>query len=273
MQENLKALESHFAFGENWAQYATLIDEARINEAKTGLLRLITAEELQGRTMLDIGCGSGLHSLAALQLGVGSVLAVDIDPNSVATTRAVLDLHAAGKSHEVRQQSVFDATPETMGQFDIVYSWGVLHHTGAMQEAVLKAATLVKPGGLFAFALYRKTRLCGPWTVLKRWYAGASDGQQAAAQQVYVSLMRLGFLVTGRDFAAYKQNYKTSRGMDFIHDVHDWMGGYPYESVSEAEVDGWARKLGYQPVRRIVRPYSLGLFGSGCDEYVFRRRG
>lgn len=271
MHNDLRSLDSHFAFGENWAHYAKLIDESRISEAKAGLLRLLTTEELQGRSMLDVGCGSGLHSLAALLLGVGNIISVDIDPDSVATTRAVLAHHAPGTAHDVWQRSIFDMTPDKVGRFDIVYSWGVLHHTGAMREAVMNAAALVKSGGLFAFALYRKTRLCGPWTSLKRWYAHASEGQQKAAREVYIQLMRLRFMMTGRDFNAYRQNYKTARGMDYVHDVHDWMGGYPYESVSEADVDGWAREWGYQPVRRNVGPYSLGLFGSGCDEYVYRR--
>lgn len=268
---DLKALDSHFAFGENWAQYAALIDDVRIAEAKAGLLRLIKREELQGRSFLDIGCGSGLHSLAALLLGVGRVQALDLDPNSVATTQAVLGRHMPGAIYDVRQHSVFNLTPTEFGQFDIVYSWGVLHHTGAMQEAVMKAANMVKPGGLFAFALYRKTRLCGVWKFLKRWYARTGAKQQAAARGIYILLMRLRFLLTGRDFDAYLRDYKNARGMDYSHDVHDWMGGYPYESVSEAEVDAWALQLGLQPVRRIVGPYSLGIFGSGCDEYVFRR--
>lgn len=268
---DLKSLDQHFAFGENWAQYAKLIDERRIAEGKAGLSRLLTADELRGRSVLDVGCGSGLHSLAALLLGAGQIRAVDIDPNSVKTTQAVLDRYAAGMAYTVEQRSIFEMRPENMGQFDIVYSWGVLHHTGAMLEAVTSAAALVRPGGYFAFALYRKTRLCGVWTRIKRWYSRATPDQQATARRIYIALFKLRCRLRGQDFEAYRRDYASLRGMNFEHDVHDWIGGYPYESIAEHEVDSLVLPLGFEPVRRVVSPLAFGFFGSGCDEYVFRR--
>src|SRR6185312_67209 len=110
------------------------------------------------------------------------------------------------------------------------------HHTGAMREAVQKAAQLVAPGGLFVFALYRKTRLCRFWRREKRWYAAASPRAQRTARAIYAALFRAGLIATGRSFTRYVANYKSARGMDFEHDVHDWLGGYPYESITPAEV-------------------------------------
>src|SRR5262245_4939044 len=262
-----------FAFGENWASYASLVDDDRLAEAERGLVRLLGPEGLRGRSMIDIGCGSGLHAAAAARLGAARIVAVDIDAKSVSTTQALLARHAPRLAADVRQASVFDLDPATIGVFDVVYSWGVLHHTGAMHEAIRRAARLVAPGGLFAFALYRRTRLCGLWRREKRWYAAASPRAQALARRVYVTALRAGFLATRRDFAAYVANYKQSRGMDFAHDVHDWMGGYPYESITADEVDRMMRELGFAPERSFTRPMSLGLFGSGCDEYVYRRAG
>jgi 2-polyprenyl-6-hydroxyphenyl methylase/3-demethylubiquinone-9 3-methyltransferase len=223
--------------------------------------------------MLDIGCGSGLHAAAAGRLGAARIVAVDLDPRSVETARAVLTRHAPLISAEVRQADIFDLGPETAGQFDVVYSWGVLHHTGAMGEAVRRAAAMVAPGGLFAFALYRRTRLCRLWGYKKRWYAAARPSAQAMARRIYVALLRAKFAVTGRDFAAHVANYKSARGMDFLHDVHDWMGGYPYESITPGEIDNCMRQLGFAHVRSFTQAPSLGLFGSGCDEYVYRRAG
>ena len=93
MAENLLEVESHFSFGENWAQYAEKIDERRIEEAEKSLSSIGGPyESIQGRTFLDIGCGSGLFSLAALRLGCKRLLAVDLDPNSVQTlTRRTLE--------------------------------------------------------------------------------------------------------------------------------------------------------------------------------------
>ena len=110
-----------------------------------------------------------------------------------------------------------------------------------------------------------------PWAYEKRWYAAARPSVQAMARRIYVGLLRARFAVTGRDFATYVANYKGARGMDFLHDVHDWMGGYPYELITPAEVDDRMRKLGFEHVLSLTQPTSLGLFGSGCDEYVYRR--
>jgi 2-polyprenyl-6-hydroxyphenyl methylase/3-demethylubiquinone-9 3-methyltransferase len=260
-----------FAFGDNWASYASLVNEERLVEAERGLVRLLGPDGLRGRTMLDIGCGSGVHAAAAGRLGVARVVALDIDSRSVEATRAVLMRHAPLAAAEVRQADVFDLEPATAGRFDVVYSWGVLHHTGDMGEAVRRAAGVVAPGGLFAFALYRRTRLCGLWAHEKRWYAAARPSAQAMARRIYVGLLRAKFAITGQDFATYVAKYKSARGMDFLHDVHDWMGGYPYESITPAALDDHMRKLGFEHVRSFTQALSLGLFGSGCDEYVYRR--
>ena len=143
---SLKNVSTHFAFGRNWASYADLIDERRIEEAEDGLVRLLGRETLLGKTFLDLGCGSGLHAVAAARLGASHIVAVDIDPAAVATTRRVLPRHAPNASFEVHQLSVFDLTPETYGRLAVVYSWGVLHHTGAMREAIEIAARVVEPG-------------------------------------------------------------------------------------------------------------------------------
>jgi 2-polyprenyl-3-methyl-5-hydroxy-6-metoxy-1,4-benzoquinol methylase len=268
---SLKNLSTHFAFGENWASYADLIDDQRIAEAKVGLVRLLGKETLIGKTFLDLGCGAGLHAVAAARLGASHVVAVDVDPTAVETTRTTLLRHAPGTSFEVRELSVFDLAPETFGKFAVVYSWGVLHHTGAMREAIELATRVVAPGGLFAFALYHRTRMCDLWRWEKRWYSSASSQAQNLARKVYISLLQLRFRLTRGDFHSYVANYKSLRGMDFAHDVHDWMGGYPYESISAPDVEILMQQLGFEHVRSFTTPVTIGLFGSGCDEYVYRR--
>ena len=268
---SLKDVTTHFSFGRNWASYAGIIDDARLAEAERGLVHLFGGEGLAGKSFLDLGCGSGLHAVAAVRLGASRIVAVDIDSVAVDTARTVLRQHAPQISSDVRRLSVFDLEPETFGRFDVVYSWGVLHHTGAMHEALLRAAQMVAPGGRFAFALYHRTRMCGFWRREKRWYAAASPRAQRAARAVYTALLRLRFALTGGDFRAYVANYQRGRGMDFAHDVHDWMGGYPYESISATEVEVLMRRLGFTHVRSFVTPLTIGLFGSGCDEYVYRQ--
>lgn len=264
MSDDLRDLSSHFAFGRNWASYAKLIDTKAISDAKDGLLRLIPAEAAKGVSFLDIGCGSGLHSLAALELGVRSVLATDIDPNSVATTRATLERFAHGKDWKAVVKSVFDFDTADFGRFDIVYSWGVLHHTGDMDGAIRKAAQMVKPGGLFVTALYRRTRLDRFWVAEKKWYTAASPKAQARAQKTYDVAYRAASRLSGK-------LKTTDRGMEHWHDIHDWLGGYPYEAILADEYHTLMAELGFTKERVFARPKMLGLFGSGCDEFVYRR--
>ncbi len=214
--------------------------------------------------------------MAALRLGAQEVIALDIDPDSVATTRAVLDRFAQGQNWHVEHKSVFDLSSDTMGIFDIVYSWGVLHHTGDLQRALRCSADLVSPEGYLIFSLYRRTWMDWFWKREKRWYAHASPQAQSRARNLYVALFKLGLLATGRRFSDYVATYRTNRGMDFYHDVHDWMGGWPYETISSGEVDAVMQGLSFVKERIFARSgrwfgRDSGVFGSGCDEYVYRR--
>lgn len=268
---DLKDISSHFQFGENWRSYAAMVDDARVAEAVSGLQRLVPADRMAGRRFLDIGCGSGLHMLAALRLGAASVTGFDIDPSSVAASRSLLGRFAADLAWTADAVSVFDMDPAQTGTFDVVYSWGVLHHTGDMWKAVERAATLVKPDGLLVIALYRKTRMCGLWTAEKRFYAHAGVGMQRFLRGVYTAAYFLRFLSLARNPWRHIRDYN-ERGMDWHHDVHDWMGGYPYESAAPHEVTEFLAARGY--VAEVVNEHphvGSGLFGTGCDEYVFRR--
>ncbi|HEV2629196.1 MAG TPA: class I SAM-dependent methyltransferase [Pseudolabrys sp.] len=268
--KNLKNVRTHFAFGKNWASYASLIDEPQIEEAARGLLKLVPLEDFKNRSFLDIGCGSGLHALGAARLGVSRILAIDIDPDSVATSDAVLSHHNVAASWQVETTSVFDLDASRQGTFDVVYSWGVLHHTGSMWEAIGKAASMVAPSGLLAIALYRKTRTDTLWKMEKRLYSRMPRLLQGCIRAAYIGAFRFAMVATGRKFREYVANYRSSRGMDFYHDVHDWLGGYPFETASASEVESELSKLGFKPERIFARPITTGIFGSGCDEFVYR---
>lgn len=263
MKHNLKDVDSHFGFGENWRDYSAIIDEDRIAEAQKGILKLLSREQLQGRSFLDIGCGSGIHALAAARLGVREIVGIDIDENSVETTCATLERFGIEIPWRAETRSIFDITPEKFGKFDIVYSWGVLHHTGDMNTAIRNAAALVAKGGLFVFALYRRTRSDRFWIKEKRWYSQASEKNQKIAQQVYNFCYQTARRITGR-------SSKITRGMDYWHDVHDWLGGYPYETISAPEVEKLMNEIGFEKDKVFSHPMTLGIFGSGCDEYVYR---
>jgi 2-polyprenyl-3-methyl-5-hydroxy-6-metoxy-1,4-benzoquinol methylase len=261
---------SHFEFGENWRDYAKLIDETRIVEAVKGLQKLFP-EGIAGKRILDIGCGAGLHALAALKIHAREVIAFDIDENSVATTRSLLTFHMPKENWRADVASVFDLTPDKIGTFDIVYSWGVLHHTGDMWRAIETASRLVAPGGQFAIAIYAKTELAALWRIEKQIYSMAPRFVQTVMRFLYVMAFLSAKAATGVDPIAYVRNYKKNRGMNFSHDAHDWLGGYPYEEATASEVHNRIAAMGFKEVRSFRHPLALGLFGSRCHEFVFAR--
>jgi SAM-dependent methyltransferase len=275
---SLTLVDSHFRFGENWAEFAQSIDATRIDQAERDLARLLGTRDLTGLRFLDIGSGSGLHSLAALRLGASCVTAIDLDPQSVATTRRLLTEFATGMPWTAELRSVFELEPHNFGRFDIVYSWGVLHHTGAMREAIRKAAALVGDGGRLGVALYGRTALCGFWRAEKRLYSRSPKALQSVMRGLYVTAYRLVQWARaarrGRrfDFREYASKYHERRGMNFHNDVHDWLGGYPYESIAPHELRTFLRELGFSETRSFIQPGRRdGLLGAGCDEYVFER--
>src|SRR5205085_4127884 len=115
-------VSTHFRFGQNWADYSKLVDERRIADARVSVESL--CGDLSGKTFLDIGSGSGLFSVSALRLGAREVLALDIDADSVATTRKLLSQEDK-RNWRAEQISVFDLPKRIDETFDVVYSWGV----------------------------------------------------------------------------------------------------------------------------------------------------
>lgn len=269
--DDLKRFETHFAFGQNWADYAETISTPQIEQAELGLNRLLAGDQIEGKTMLDIGCGSGIHSLAALRLGARHVTALDLDPDCVRTTETLIAKHRMSDRCRTAVRSVFDLALTEDGLFDVVYSWGVLHHTGDLRLAIRTAASLVAPSGLFIFAVYRKTPLCTFWKVEKRWYSRAPNSAQRLAQGLYTGVYRTAALAK----RAINPSWRPAsgrRGMDFRHDIHDWLGGYPYESIHPGETDNLMRDLGFTLQLSFLKRTALwGILGSGCDEYCYRR--
>jgi ribosomal protein L11 methylase PrmA len=267
---DLTQADSHYAFGKNWSAYSALIDEGRLAEAVGSVAKL--CGDLSGKRFLDIGCGSGLFSAAALRLGAAPLRAIDIDSDSVETTRQTLTRFFPDGPWSCAQRSVFDSSPETDGLHDVVYSWGVLHHTGNMRRAIACAARLVAPGGLLVLGLYRKTPFCRLWTAEKRLYTHGPRWVAVLLRGIYKTAYLAGILATGRDPRAYVRGYQNNRGMDWYHDVEDWLGGYPYESVSNADMARLAAENGFEVRATHERPVpACGLFGSLIVEYTLAR--
>ncbi len=262
-----------FEFGKNWTRFLAVLDDERIGEACKSLRRMLGVESLAKRSFLDIGCGSGLFSLAAMRLGAARIVSFDYDPHSVACARELKRRYYPGADNwTIEQGSVLDeAYLERLGSFDVVYSWGVLHHTGEMWRALANAAGPVSPGGRLYVAIYRDQGWrSAAWLRIKQLYNSSTVGR-ALVLGVFVPFVWiqgfLGDVFRGKNPLTRGRRYKSSRGMSRLHDWVDWLGGLPFE-VASAEA-----MLTFYKQRRF-RLENMGLSnGHGCNEFVFSRSG
>ncbi len=259
-----------FAFGENWAAFLAKLDDKRIGAAENSLRQMLKVENLQGRTFLDIGSGSGLFSLAARRLGA-NVHSFDYDPASVACTQELKTrYYAQDDAWKVEAGSVLDkAFLDSLPKFDIVYSWGVLHHTGQMWEALDNAGRRVKDGGLLFIAIYNDQGGASKrWLRVKRSYNRLPALLRppilwAVFIQSYWRRMLKDFL-TFQPFKTFR-NYAGLRGMSPWRDLVDWVGGYPFEVAKPEEIFDFYRERGFR-LERLTTCNDLG-----CNEFVFVR--
>jgi 2-polyprenyl-6-hydroxyphenyl methylase/3-demethylubiquinone-9 3-methyltransferase len=261
-----------FEFGTNWLAYLDTVSDASVAQSERELTGMLG--DVCGRTFIDVGCGSGMSSLAAHRLGA-IVRSFDYDPKCVECTRAMQQRF--GASWPVERGSALDADyMRTLGEFDIVYSWGVLHHTGDMWRAIDNTARLVKGGGLLHLMLYRDAWLAPVWKGVKRFYSASPSPIQWIVRNGFAGVQILGLLLKGRNPRRVMRDYgKSNRGMSWYTDVTDWIGGYPFEYASAEQVIEHLKARGFATVKVYPEPYKkkMGWQGTGSYQYVFRRVG
>lgn len=260
-----------FPFGENWRRFFDQLTPRQVEVAAESLRRFLSVPDLRGKRFLDVGCGSGLFSYAAVvQLGAAEVISVDADAEAVAVTRELWRRAGAPSHWTVRQGSVLDpAFVASLPRAEVVYAWGVLHHTGSLWEALDATARLVAPGGLFYLALYNRVRgLFGSrfWWYLKRWYVSAPRWQQTQARRLFRLLYAGRNVLRRRPPRPSAETYAAAkRGMAFETNVHDWLGGFPYDPATTDEVLGYLRRR--FPSFRLLRLKRVR--GLANNEYFF----
>lgn len=262
-----------FEFGENWARFLAVLDDGRIAQAERSLREMLGVESLGGLRFLDIGSGSGLFSLAARRLGA-QVHSFDYDPQSVACTRELRRRYRPDDTGwTVERGSALDpAYIAGLGHFDVVYSWGVLHHTGAMWQALEHAQRPVAAAGRLFIAIYNDTgSQSARWKRIKHTYTRLPRALRApfavavSSPEELKSLARA--VAAGRpgDYIRSWTMYDRSRGMSHWHDIVDWVGGYPYEYAKPDAIFAFFKARGF-----VLDNLRIG-GGLGCSEYVFHR--
>lgn len=261
--------DTRFEFGANWKQFLDTVNDERIQEAEKSLISMLSLENIREKKFIDIGSGSGLFSLAARRLGA-YVFSFDYDKESVACTQELKNRYFANDNNwQITSGDVLDSKYlESLGTFDIVYSWGVLHHTGQMWRALDNVTSLLKENGVLFIAIYNdQGRASQLWKKIKKAYCQLPNSLKFIV--LLPATIRLWGPTTIKDLLRFKpfstwRNYKKSRGMSPWFDVIDWVGGYPFEVAKPEEIFNFYKQRGL-----IMIKFTTCGGGLGCNQYVF----
>ena len=263
-----------FQFGDNWSRFLDLVDEERIQRAEESLKLMLEVDTLRGKRFIDIGSGSGLFSLAARRLGA-TVHSLDYDPQSVACTRRLRNqFYPDDGLWKVEEGSALDRDYlESLGKFDVVYSWGVLHHTGQMWPALDNAQRLVAQHGKLFIALYNDTGSQSTrWLWIKRTYNKLPSPLRApfavlvSAPAELKSIISAVVCLRPHEYVKSWRGYRSRRGMSRWRDIIDWVGGYPYEVATPDAVFEFHKNKGF-----VLTKLNVGRVGLGCNQFVFAK--
>lgn len=261
-----------FDFGQNWLEFSEkALSNDRVIQAKTDFCCLMKEVPFKDKSFLDIGFGQGLSLLCAVEMGA-KVVGCDINPKCAEALKQNLKFfpEIAGKNIQTIIGSILDSstveklcksTPDGNRCYDIVHSWGALHHTGNMKLAIMNAAGLVKDGGNFVLSFYNRHWSSPIWLMIKWFYCKSAKWiQRVMITLLYPIIWFAKLLIT-------KKNPKEqARGMDFFYDVIDWVGGYPYEYADTKTIQHFVENLGFKLVKTV--PATVP---TGCNEFVFKK--
>jgi len=253
-----------FAFGKNWIDFCKRLQYEDYLAAKESLKKLVP--NLHGKTFLDVGCGSGLFSIAASALGARKVLGLDVDPEAVSTSKELIekisqwDPDVKRDAIDFKVESILNQNIAPQ-QYDVVYSWGVLHHTGDMYTAFERIRNVVDEKGTLVLAIYNKHFTSPIWKLIKLIYVKSPNFVKKILVFLILVIKFLGALIISR-----QNPLKRGRGMRFYNDIVDWVGGYPYEYASVSEVVDFFQARGFQ-LTKLIKTKGF----TGCNEFVFEK--
>ncbi len=257
-----------FSFGENWKKYLKSLTIEKVQIAKQSLKDYLG--NIKGKTCVDIGSGSGLFSYSMYALGAKEVTSIDIDSFSVQCANYLKSKVKNPERWNIYQGSILDKIfISQIGKYDIVYSWGVLHHTGNIWEAIKNAASLVNDNGIFFLAIYNKTKSSRFWLKVKKIYNLSPKIGKILMNFLLFSVMYfiLPLLSLSNPLIKLK-NYKKKRGMDPMTDVKDWLGGYPFEVATFKEIVTFFNRIDQN--FKLVKYHKVNPSANANNELVFK---
>ncbi len=268
-----EAREVRFAFGKNWMRFIRRLTPERIAIAEDSLRDMLGVADLTNKRFLDVGCGTGLFSLAARRPGA-TTRSFDYDADSVACAIELRRRYFPCDERWLieRGSALDDDYLRSLGAYDVVFAWGVLHHTGDMWRSLDLVMPRVAHGGRLFVAIYNdqgpKSRF---WRAVKRGYNALPRVAQApyAVAVMAPFELRLFFkaLIASKPGQYWRTwtGYQSARGMDRWHDILDWVGGYPYEVATPPQVTAFCQRRGF----RVDRLEATD--GLGCNQFVLTR--
>ncbi|OHB61150.1 MAG: hypothetical protein A2167_04750 [Planctomycetes bacterium RBG_13_46_10] len=253
-----------FAFGKNWDDFSARLQYEDYIAARESLKKLVP--DLQGKTFLDVGCGSGLFSIAASALGARKVLGFDFDRDSVAASEKLIEIISRWDGDVKKDTIEFNVGSIlneniSLEQYDVIYSWGVLHHTGDMYAAFECIKNLVAEKGTLVLAIYNKHFTSPVWKLIKYTYVKSPN----FIKKILIFLVML-IKFPAVLIVSQRNPFKKRRGMHFYTDIVDWVGGYPYEYASVSEVTDFFQARGFK-LAKLNKTKGF----TGCNEFVFEK--
>lgn len=257
---------NRFGFGKNWISFSKNITQDKISMSEDTLKEFFDVKDFNNSSFIDVGCGSGLFSLAAHKLGA-KVKSFDFDINSVICTQEIKKDFSISKETlewNIEEGSILDSEYiESLGQHDYVYSWGVLHHTGDMHQAFKNVTKLVKADGKLFIAIYNDQGMKSKiWKLIKKLYC------KNIFFKFFITIVYSLFILIPQYIKYFLLNRTLVRGMSLYHDMFDWLGGYPFEVGTPKEIKDYFLDKGFRLIK-------VNLVGKrlGCNEFVFQKEG